>query len=292
MIAPQQSSMLRQRLIQDLQLAGLSERTQEAYVRAVRKLAAHYRLSPDQLTEAQVRDYFLFLKNDSKFSPSALKIAHGGITFFYSHSVPRDWATLLKLRVPKHKPLPDVLTIDEVQRLIGAVHTVHNRAFLWTVYSLGLRLQEALALELGGIDSARMTVHVHRGKGSKDRYVPLPARTLDTLRAYWATHRHPRLLFPAIGRGRQGAATATTPMAVGSVQGAMRRVVKELGFRKSVRIHTLRHSYATHLLEAGVNLRLIQQYLGHSCLQTTMVYLHLTSSGQEGAREAIERIMK
>jgi site-specific recombinase XerD len=111
------------------------------------------------------------------------------------------------------------------------------------------------------------------------------------LRTYWATHRNPRLLFPATGRDHRRAATATEPMAKASVQGAMRRVVLQLGFRKSIHLHTLRHSYATHLLEAGVNLRLIQQYLGHSSLQTTMVYLHLTSQGQEQAREAIERLM-
>lgn len=292
MIATRPTTALRQRMIQDLQLSGRSERTQEAYVRAVRKLAEHFGRSPDLLTEAQVRDYFLHLKNACKHSPSALKIAHSGIQFFYTHSVPRDWATLLKLRVPKHKTLPDVLTVDEVHRLMDAVRTPHNAAFLWTVYSMGLRLQEGLALEVGDIDSARMLVHVHRGKGAKDRFVPLPQRTLMTLRGHWATHRHPRLLFPALGRGRVSAATATAPMAASSVQGAMRRVVAQLGFRKSVCVHTLRHSYATHLLEAGVNLRLIQQYLGHSSLQTTMIYLHLTATGQEGAREAIERIMQ
>jgi integrase len=185
-------------MIQDLQLAGRSERTQEASVRAVRKLAAHYRQSPALLTEPQVRDYFLYLENDCHFSPSALKIAHSGIKFFYTHSEPRDWATLLKLRVPKHKTLPDVLTIDEVHRLLDAVRTPHNRASLWTVSSLELRLQEGLALELGDTDSARMLVHVHRGKGAKDRFVPLPQRTLVTLRGHWATHRHPRRLFPAL----------------------------------------------------------------------------------------------
>ena len=286
------TSALRQRMLQDLQLAGLSERTQEAYLRAVRKLAAHYHQAPDQLSEAQVRDYFLHLKNDKKHSPGALKIAHSGIKFFYSHSVVRDWATLLKLRVPRHKSLPDVLAIDEVRRIMEAVRTPHNKAYLWTVYSLGLRLQEGLALEIRDIDSKRRLVHVHRGKGAKDRYVHLPARTLAILRGYWATHRHPRLLFPATGRDPRKAATATQPMGKASVQGALRRVVQQLGLRKSIHVHTLRHSYATHLLEAGVNLRLIQQYLGHSSLQTTMVYLHLTSQGQEQAVAAIDRLME
>jgi site-specific recombinase XerD len=239
------TSALRRRMTEDLQLAGYSERTQYAYVRAVRKLADHYRQSPDQLTEAQVRDYLLYLKNERKFSPSALKIAHSGIKFFYSHTVVRDWATLLKLRVPRHKTLPDALSIDEV----------------------------------------------HRGKGAKDRFIPLPARTLSVLREYWATHRNPQLLFPATGRDHQQAATTTEPMGKASVQGAMRRVVLQLGFRKSVHVHTLRHSYATHLLEAGVNLRLIQQYLGHSSLQTTMIYLHLTPAGQDQARGVIEQLM-
>ena len=285
------TTALRERMLQDLQLAGLSERTQEAYLRAVRKLAAHFRRPPDQLTEAQVREYYLFLKNEREFSPSALKIAHSGIKFFYTHTVERDWATLLKLRVPRRKSLPDVLTVEEVRRIIDAVRTPHNKTYLWTVYSLGLRLQEGLALEVGDIDSARMLVHVHRGKGARDRYVPLPASTLAMLRQYWATHRNPRLLFPATGRNRRRAPTATEPMGKASVQGAMRRVVLQLGFRKSIHVHTLRHSYATHLLEAGVNLRLIQQYLGHSSLQTTMVYLHLTSQGQEQARAAIDRLM-
>jgi integrase/recombinase XerD len=169
--------------------------------------------------------------------------------------------------------------------------TPHNKAFFWTVYSLGLRLQEGLHLQVGDIDSARMVVHVHRGKGAKDRYVPLPPRTLAVLRQYWATHRHEVWLFPATGRDHAQASKATEPMARVSVHGAMKRVVRELGIRKRVTIHTLRHSYATHLLEAGVNLRLIQQYLGHGSLQATMIYLHLTSLGQEQARATIERLM-
>jgi site-specific recombinase XerD len=185
-----------------------------------------------------------------------------------------------------------VLTTDEVRRLVDAVRTPHNKAYFWTVYSLGLRLNEGLHLQVGDIDSQRMLVHVHRGKGAKDRYIPLPPKTLAVLREYWKTHRNPTWLFPATGRDHAQAATATQPMNKSSVQGAMRRVVVELGLKKAVHLHTLRHSYATHLLEAGVNLRLIQQYLGHSSLQTTMVYLHLTSQGQEQARATIERLME
>jgi len=289
--ALRQSTALRQRMHQDLQLAGLSERTQEAYLRAVRQLADHFHTPPDRLSEQQVREYFLHLKNDRKFATASLAIAYSGIKFFYSHTAPRDWTTLKKLRVRRDKRLPDVLSVEELRRLIDAVRTHHNRAYFWTVYSLGLRLGEGLHLQVGDIDSARMLVHVHRGKGAKDRYVPLPSRTLNVLREYWATHRHPQWLFPATGRDHQQAALATGPMDKSSVQGAMRRVVQELKLQKAISIHSLRHSYATHLLEAGVNLRLIQQYLGHSSLQTTMVYLHLTTASQEQAVARIEALM-
>jgi integrase len=184
-----------------------------------------------------------------------------------------------------------VLSVDEVRLLIDAVRTHHNRAYFWTVYSLGLRLGEGLHPQVGDIDSARLLIHVHRGKGAKGRYVPLPTSTLKVLREYWVTHRYPHWLFPATGRDHQQAAHATGPMDKSSVQGAMRRVVQELKFQKAISILSLRHSYATHLLEAGVNLRLIQQYLGHSSLQTTMVYLHLSTASQEQAVARIEALM-
>ena len=285
------STALRQRMHQDLQLAGLADGTQKMYLRAVRQLVTHFRRPPDQLTESEVREYLLYLKNERQYSPSSLKIAASGIIFFYTHTVPRDWLTFKSLHIPRPQSLPDVLSIAETRRLIDAVRTPHNKAFFWTVYSLGLRLQEGLNLQVGDIDSARMVVHVHRGKGSKDRYVPLPPRTLAVLRQYWVTHRHPIWLFPATGRDHTEAHSADEPMARSSVHGAMKRVVQELGFRKRITIHTLRHSYATHLLEAGVNLRLIQKYLGHSSLQATMIYLHLTSLGQEQARATIAKLM-
>jgi integrase/recombinase XerD len=279
-----------QRMLGDLALAGLASGTQEGYVRGVRRLTAQYGLPADCLTEQQVRDYFLYLKNDRELAPGTLSVAFSGIKFFYTHTVPRDWKMLKMVRVPKPRTLPDVLTIEEVRRLIDAVRMPHIKAFFWTVYSLGLRLREGLQLQVGDIDSQRMLVHVHLGKGSKDRYVPLPQYTLTMLRQHWVTHRDPLWLFPPKRRQhRRGASVG--PMERTTVQQAMLRVVEELNFRKAVSIHTLRHSYATHLLEAGVNLRLIQHYLGHSSLRTTMVYLHVTSLGQERARALIEGVM-
>jgi integrase/recombinase XerD len=288
---PLMSTILRQRMHQDLKLAGLADGTQEMYLRAVRRLAAHYKKPPDQITESELRDYLVHLRDHGKYAAGTLKVAASGIQFFYTYTVPRDWIIFKNLRIPRPQRLPDVLSVDEARRLIEAVRTPHNKAFFWTVYSLGLRLQEGLNLQVGDIDSARMFVHVHRGKGAKDRFVPLPPRTLTVLRQYWVTHRNPVWLFPATGRDHAAAHAATEPMARPSVRGAMARVVRDLGFRKKVTIHTLRHSYATHLLEAGVNLRLIQKYLGHSSLQATTIYLHLTSLGQEQARATIDKLM-
>jgi integrase/recombinase XerD len=144
------TTLLRQRMHQDLQLAGLAEGTQKAYLRVVKQLAAHYHKAPDRISEQEFREYLLYLKNERHYSPSSLKVAASGILFFYTHAVPRDWPTFQTLAIPRPESLPDVLSIDEVRRLIDAVRTPHNKAFFWTVYSLGLRLQEALNADFRG----------------------------------------------------------------------------------------------------------------------------------------------
>lgn len=277
----------------DLVIAGLSERTREAYLRAARQLAKfHRRADPGTFEEQHVKDYLLWLRTEKRAAPGTLRIAFNGIRFFYRHSCPRDWITLLKFRIPKETKLPTVLTIDEVQRIMHAIRRDRFRAYFWTVYSCGLRLNEALALQVGDIDSERMRIHIHRGKGAKDRLVPLPAATLEVLREYWKTHRHPTLLFPKTTY--QGGVVPGTKQTMheSTAQGALRRVVVQLQFTRNISIHCLRHSYATHLLEAGVNLRLLQQYLGHSSLKTTARYLHLTSCGQENAARKINGVMR
>ncbi len=280
------------RMIQALQLNGKGERTQEAYARAVRMLIEFQHKAPDQITAEELQAYFLHRRNVSRWSPATLRICYAGIRFFFEKVLQRDWPLLTILRAQRERKLPAVLSVEEVRWALGCVRTFHNYAFLTTVYSCGLRLQAGLHLEVSDIDSTRRMVHVHRGQGAKDRYVPLPGSTLGLLRRYWLTHRHPTLLFPAVGRGHQAAPGATTPMATSSVQGAFRQAVRAAGIHKrQVSLHTLRHSYATHLLEAGVNLRAIQRYLGHTDLETTMVYLHLTQKGQEDAYQLIDTVM-
>jgi site-specific recombinase XerD len=283
---------LYQQMSDDLHLAGVSRRTHDGYLRAVRQLADYSGRSPDQIDEHQLRRYFLHLKNERHFATGSMRVAFSGIKFFYTRSCRRDWQTLATMKIQNVKTLPEVLTIPQVHRIIDACTVQRIAIYYWTVYSMGLRLEEALNLQVGDVDAARGLVHVHRGKGAKDRYVPLPTSTLHLLRKYWSTHRHARLLFPADGRNHQGMSTAKTPMRTSTVQKAMKKIVDDLNFGKKISIHTLRHSYATHLLEAGVSLRVIQQYLGHSSLQTTMVYLHLTQTAQVDAKKTIERIFR
>jgi site-specific recombinase XerD len=243
-------TVLRQRFLQELQLAGFAERTCEAYVRAVRQLAEQCRQSPESLTEAQVRDFFSHLKNHRHFARGSLTIAYSGIKFFFRRTVPRDWKTLEHLRVPPEKKLPDVLTVEEVRRIIAATRSDQSRACLWTIYSLGPRLSEGLSLQVGDIDAARSFAHVHRRKGSVDRYVPLPASTLDALRRYWTIHRNPRLLFPALGCGRTQGHSGTEPLPKATIQGTLRRVVAELGIKKRVSVHTLPSATATRRISS------------------------------------------
>ena len=283
---------LRKRMIEDLQLKGMGERTQQMYVRAVRQLSEHYNKSPDRITEEELRDYFLYVKNVKKWSRSTSTIAICGIKFFYENTIKRDWTTLSLVRAKREKKLPVILSKDEVRTILKNVRLLRYRVCLTTIYSCGLRLQEGTHLQVKDIDSARGLIHVHCGKGAKDRYVPLPQRTLELLREQWKSHRNPVRIFPAPGRGGIHMPTATEPMPRSSVQIVFKQALKKTGISKRASVHTLRHSYATHLLEVGVNLRLIQIWLGHNTPTTTSVYTHLTAKAQAMATESINDLMK
>jgi site-specific recombinase XerD len=232
------------RMSDDLHLTGKSERTHQGYLRAVRQLAEYCKRSPDKITETQLRRYFLYLKNEKKFATGSMRVAYSGIKFFYSISCQRDWDTLKKMKIQIVHTLPEVLTIPQVHRIIDACTTERIAVYFWTVYSMGLRLEEGLNLQVGDVDAARGLVHIHRGKGAKDRYVPLPSATLQLLRLFWRTHQHPRLLFPADGRKHTGMSTAKTPMSPTAVQGAMKLITNQINFGKKVSIHTLRQAYS------------------------------------------------
>ena len=235
---------LYQRMSDDLHLTGKAERTRQGYLRAVRQLTDYCQSRPDQITENQVRRFFLHLKNERQFAYGSLRVALSGVKFFYTVTCKREWDVLSLLKLQNVTALPEVLTIAQVHRIVEATTTQRIRVFFWTVYSMGLRLNEGLHLQVGDIDSARGLVHIHRGKGAKDRYVPLPTSTLEMLREYWKTHRHKRLLFPADGRNhalqQSGKSVAVTPMSETAAQGAMKKITAEIDFGKKVSIHTLR----------------------------------------------------
>ena len=293
-VSPYFHSSLYQRMSEDLQLTGKAPRTVSGYLRAIRQLADFCQATPDTITETQLRQFFLHLKNDRGFAYGSLRVALSGVKFFYSVTCPRDWDVLSLLKLKNVSTLPEVLTRQQVRQVIAATTTPRMNTFFWTVYSLGLRLGEGLSLQVGDIDAQRAMVHIHRGKGAKDRYISLPDATLQRLRTYWLTHRHPQFLFPADGRNHRlttGTANRSqTPMSQTAVQGAIKQITRQLDFGKKISIHTLRHCYATHLLEAGVSLKVIQQYLGHASLTTTLIYLHLTDTATQNARQVIDQL--
>lgn len=281
------------RFKQDLQFNDLEERSQESYCRAVRKFSEFLKREPDTASEDDLRNYLLFIKNDLNWAASTINVAQQGLKKFFRITCPQTWPTLKLLRVRGELKLPVVITIGEVYTFLKLIDKPSKLCFFTVVYTLGLRLQEALNLHVADIDSKRMMVHIHRGKGAKDRMVPLPESTLLALRAYYKTHRNKKWIFPTEGKNHSQAATADKPMSDSSVQGVIKAVLKQLNWdNRGISTHTLRHCYATHLLEAGISLKLIQKYLGHAFLTTTMIYLHVTTVGEENAIAKINALMK
>jgi len=279
-------------MLEDMQLRDLAPKTQEAYVGAVAQLAKYYGKSPELLTEEELRQYFLYLSNAKRVSRSTIVVALCGIKFLYSYTLRREWPLLELVRSAQEKKLPTVLSSEEVQQILGCLQHPTYRACLTTIYACGLRLNEGVHLQVQDMDSARMMIHVRQAKGLKDRYVPLPQAVLEILRCYWASHRHPQWLFPGAPPAGQPRHTAIRPICESGVQRAFRAALTTSGIQKPASVHTLRHSYATHLLEAGVNLRLIQAWLGHSSPKTTAIYTHLTPRAEERALESINQVMR
>jgi site-specific recombinase XerD len=279
-------------MIEDMQLRGLSARTQECYVRAVRQLAAHHHRSPDQLSEEDLRQYFLYLTNEKKVARATATIALCGVKFLFEHTLKRDWTTLNFVRPARERKLPVVLSREEVRSILDAVRIPVYRMCLTTIYACGLRLLEGAHLQVSDVDGGRMVLHIH-GKGKIDRYVPLPEPTLHRLREYWRTHRSSVWLFPAPTRHglRHSLAHNGGPVTRSSLQGAFRRALQHSGIIKRAHVHSLRHSYATHLLEAGVNLRIIQEALGHRSARTTQVYTHLTREVRATLTDPLNALM-
>lgn len=279
---------LRERMIEDLQLKGYSPSTQKLYVSAVRQLCEHFNKPPGRISEEDLRQYFLHGKNVKKWSRSTSTVALCGIKFFYDNTIKRPWPTLLFIRPGKNKRLPVVLSRNEVRHVLHSIRLEHYRVCLTTIYSCGLRLSEGTHLRVEDIDSDRGFLTIRQSKGNKDRNVPLPEKTLQLLRQQWLGHKNDTWLFPSVVRGT---CNPEKPISKSSVQTAFRKALKDAGIHKKASVHTLRHSWATHLLEAGVNLRLIQVWLGHSTPSTTSIYTHLTKTAQAVAVKSINALM-
>lgn len=284
-------TVLREKMLEDMQLRGLSKNTQEVYIRSVRQLAVYCHKSPDQINDAEMREYLIYLKNEKKIASSSFGIVLAALKFFYTYTSPKS-LLILKIARPAHsQKLPLVLSIDEVRRILSCVRLERHRVCLATIYACGLRIQEGLNLRVKDIDSTRQVLFINQSKGGKDRYVPLSDTLLEMLRKHWRTHRDPVWLFPNFYQHWYKPENVGNSLNRSSLNVPFTLALHKSGVNKAATVHTLRHSYATHLLEAGVNLRVIQLYLGHASISSTAIYTHLTSAMETQTRDAIDNML-
>jgi len=272
-----------------LKLKGLMPKTIEAYARGIRRIGEYFDYRIDDLSQNELLDYFHKLKEKSSWS--TVKLDLYGLKFFYLHVLQRNWVDIPIIKSPKVKRIPDIVTIEEAYKIFSTTRKLSYRVFFFTLYSMGLRLGEGLRLQTGDIDAVRGRIHIRDSKGNKDRLVPLPTNTLNVLRRFWKVHKHPVLLFPNRKRALRNIHLVDSPLDRSGVQTAMKKVVKELNIKKNISCHSLRHSYATHLLEAGVDILELQKILGHASLLTTSKYTHLTAYTTQRAEGYINQMM-
>ena len=263
-------TQLRRKMIRAMELKNLSSHTQRAYLAAATGIAKHYHKSPQKITKDMIEDYLLYLKNDKGNAPNSCASVLTGLRFFYNNvtaqHIPIDYRARKKVR-----KLPCVLSQSEIWRIIGAPKNLKHRLMLMTTYSAGLRASEVLALKPKHIESNKMLIKVEAGKGGKDRYSMLSTRLLKELRHYYKKYKSNTYLFTSSYKHKKG-----QPLSYESLRSIYEKARKSAGVKKGTGIHTLRHSFATHLLEAGYDIRKIQVLMGHSRLSTTMIYLHVS----------------
>lgn len=271
-----------------LKRQGKAETTIDVYSRALRRITDFFDCPPDTLTPEHFEAYFESLVQTHSWS--TVKVDRNGLQFFYKYVLKKEWNWIEIVRAPQVKSLPDVLTLKEIERLLNGTRELRYQSFIFVCFSMGLRLGEALNLRVGDIDSERMKIHIRQAKGRKDRYVTLPDATLGTLRQYWKSHRHPHFLFPR-GRTAQERQAADTVMDRGGLQKSFKTIVRDVGIKKDITLHTLRHCYGTLLTEAGVGLRSIQQEMGHECPKTTALYTQLSRITEHDSSKQINGVM-
>lgn len=274
-------------------------RTRHAYYRQMRLIADHFQSDPAGLGEEQLRDYILHVKTRKQWKPKTIRQAAAAARMFFVELLGHDgWTVFSQIRARDEEQLPAVMTRGEVVALLRHIRLRRYRIPLKLIYCCGLRLSECLNLTVHDIDADQRKLWVRRGKGARDRMVPIAAAMVEDLRRYWAFHRHRLLLFPNAGRGAcrpdQLAArmrAATAPIPVSSLQRLILVARQQLALPQAT-VHTLRHSFATHLVEAGASIHTVKELLGHRSIDTTMVYLHLTHRSRQDCRELVERLCR
>jgi integrase/recombinase XerD len=261
---------LRQKMIKAMELRNLAQETQRGYLSSVKGITRHYHQSPENLTKDEIEDYLLYLKNDKGNTTGTCGAVAAGLRFFYTHVLEQPIPFDCKIR-RKNRKLPTVLSQEDIWNIINATQHLKHRLILMTTYSAGLRAMEVATVKPEHIDSKNMLIKVENGKGGKERYSVLSSRLLEELRHYYKTCQPGPYLFPSSFKDREN-----QPLTYPSIRNIYEDARKKAGIKKGVGIHTLRHSFATHLLEAGYDIRRIQVLLGHTRLSTTMIYLHVS----------------
>ncbi|MCC5910029.1 MAG: site-specific integrase [Clostridiaceae bacterium] len=261
-------SELRKNMERDLQIKGYSTSTQDAYLKYVQAYAKYFNKSPDQLGVEEIKEYLHYLITVKKVSHSYVKTVYSALKFFYEVTLQREWSMKEIPRSKKPKKLPVVLSKPELNDLFNAVTNLKHRAILVTIYAAGLRISEAVNLKVSDIDSKNMQIRVVQGKGQKDRYTLLSSKNVEILRDYWKYHHPTDWLFPGNSMDK--------PISTRTIQKVFKTAKNKAGIKKEATVHTLRHSFATHLVEAGTSIYHIQQLMGHTSPKTTSVYIHIS----------------
>lgn len=273
-------SPLRKKMIRDMQLRNYAPGTQQSYITAVAGLAKHFHQSPDTISPEQIQDYILHLLRDRELAVGSCHTIITGLRFFYTVTLGLDQTSVPIPPIKSTSCLPDILSHDEIKRLFDTVRNPKHKAILMTAYGGGLRASEVVRLKLTDIHADRMMIRVEQGKGMKDRYTLLSKRLLTELRNYWKIKRPAVWLFPGIRKDQ--------PICVRMVQKVYTRAVNKAEIKRNGGIHTLRHCFATHLLEAGEDIRTIQLLMGHRSILTTARYLQVTSKSLQGTKSPLD----
>jgi integrase/recombinase XerD len=266
----------------DLELKNFSQKTITCYLDCMVHFVRHYGRLPVEMGEEEIHNYFYYLMKEKKVSQFSINQAYSAMKFFYETTMGRGWNGVKIPRIKNRKKLPVVLAREEVRSLLQCIDNLKHRAILTTIYSGGLRVSEAVHLKASDIDSKRMVIRVQGGKGNKDRYTLLGKHTLDILKEYWKAYRPVEWLFPGQEPKR--------PISISSIQRVFKASLYRAGIKKKASVHTLRHSFATHLLESGTDLYYIQHLLGHRSASTTSIYLHITGKDLVKIKSPIDLI--